>query len=74
MNKDYCPGYFDLVSGGVVAAHEDEDTNATRELEEELSIPNSKPNFLFKMKFDEPDVVRSYNYVYYLHHIGKVKP
>ena len=38
MQKDYCPGYFDLVTGGVVAASEDDDVSAQRELEEELGV------------------------------------
>ena len=38
MLKDYCPGYFDLVTGGVVGAGEDDHESATRELDEELGI------------------------------------
>jgi len=38
MQKDYCPGYYDLVTGGCVAAGEDDDESATRELKEELGI------------------------------------
>ena len=36
--KDYCPGYFDLVTGGVVGGDEDDDIGASRELEEELGL------------------------------------
>ena len=36
--KDYCPGYYDLVTGGVVDAGEDDDYSAGRELAEELGI------------------------------------
>ena len=38
IKKDYCPGYFDLATGGVVGAGEDDDISAARELEEELGI------------------------------------
>jgi hypothetical protein len=39
-NKDYCPGFIDLASGGVVGmADTDPDVNAAREIEEELGIP-----------------------------------
>jgi 8-oxo-dGTP pyrophosphatase MutT (NUDIX family) len=43
MKKDYCPGYLDLAAGGVVGFEEDEDQNAKRELEEELSIVEPNP-------------------------------
>ena len=36
--KDYCPAYYDLVTGGVVSAGEDDDISASRELEEELGL------------------------------------
>ena len=36
--KDYCPSYYDLVTGGVVSAGEDDDISAQRELQEELGI------------------------------------
>ena len=36
--KDYCPGFYDLVTGGVVDADEDDDISASRELAEELGI------------------------------------
>lgn len=32
MLKDWCPGYYDLVTGGVVGAGEDDDESAQREL------------------------------------------
>jgi 8-oxo-dGTP pyrophosphatase MutT (NUDIX family) len=38
MLKDWCPGHFDLVTGGVVGAGEDDDESAQRELLEELGI------------------------------------
>jgi len=36
--KDYCPGFYDLVTGGVVDFGEDDDVSASRELAEELGI------------------------------------
>mmetsp|Transcript_33634 Transcript_33634/g.24294 ORF Transcript_33634/g.24294 Transcript_33634/m.24294 type:complete len:107 (+) Transcript_33634:10-330(+) len=36
--KDLCPGYYDLCTGGVVGADEQDDVNAYRELEEEMGI------------------------------------
>ena len=38
MVKDYCPGYFDVASGGIVGAGESYADNARRELEEEMGI------------------------------------
>lgn len=43
MQKDYCPGYLDLAAGGIVGINEDEDTNAARELNEELGIQEPDP-------------------------------
>jgi 8-oxo-dGTP pyrophosphatase MutT (NUDIX family) len=63
-NKDYCPGYLDLAAGGVVGAHEEEDDNAIRELQEELNIEEPDPSFVFKFPYED-DNVRAWNYVYY---------
>lgn len=41
MKKDYCPGYFDLATGGVVGEGEDDDLSALREIEEEIGIKNA---------------------------------
>ena len=38
VKKDYCPGYFDLCTGGVVGEGEDDDVSAEREVEEELGV------------------------------------
>lgn len=48
MTKKWCPGYWDIVSGGVVQHNESYEENAQRELEEEfgLKVP-LKPLFLF---------------------------
>ena len=42
MKKDYCPGFFDLSTGGVVGEGEDDDLNAVREVEEEVGIANAQ--------------------------------
>ena len=41
MKKDYCAGYFDLSTGGVVGEGEDDDINAVREVEEEIGIKDA---------------------------------
>ena len=42
MQKDFFPGYYDLSTGGVVGAGEDDDMSAVREIEEELGIPDAQ--------------------------------
>lgn len=43
MRKSYCPGYYDLVTGGVMGPDDKDDyDNACRELMEELGIPEEK--------------------------------
>ena len=40
QRKSYCPGYYDLVTGGVMGPDDKDDyDNACRELMEELGIP-----------------------------------
>ena len=43
MKKDHYPGYYDLASGGVVGESDGgcDDTNAIREVEEELGLVNA---------------------------------
>jgi isopentenyldiphosphate isomerase len=54
MQKDYCPGYFDLVTGGVVGAGEDDDESASRELAEELGVQlDLKPCNIGTFKFED---------------------
>ena len=50
--KDYCPGYFDIVTGGVVGAGEDDDLGAERELEEELGLKGHKLEKVAVVKFE----------------------
>ena len=61
LTKDYCPGYFDLTTGGVVGGDEDEDEGAVRELEEEMGIKDVKLEKLPVIKF-EPGQVWAYVY------------
>ena len=53
MIKDYCPGYFDPVSGGVVQANESFEENAYRELEEEMGIHGQPLTHLFTFYFED---------------------
>ena len=41
-HKDWCPGWFDLAFGGIVAANEVDNLNlsAKREAEEEMGLPD----------------------------------
>ena len=52
MKKDYCPGYFDLSTGGVVGEGEDDDLNAVREVEEEVGIANANLEKIKVVKCD----------------------
>ena len=40
MEKRYCPGYFDDCFGGVVASNETYESNATKEILEEIGLEN----------------------------------
>ena len=53
MLKDYCPGHYDLVTGGVVGAGEDDDISAQRELEEELGLKGFALTKLFVGKYED---------------------
>ena len=54
MLKGYCPGYFELTTGGVVSAGEDDDESATRELHEELGVDlDLKQHKLGTFKFED---------------------
>ena len=53
LEKKWCPGYWDVVSGGAVQYGETYEENASRELEEEFGLKVSlKP--LFKFYFENP--------------------
>lgn len=61
-----------MTSGGVVGSEEEEDDNAVRELQEELSIPYPDPAYLFKFPYED-DYSRAWCYVYYYIYNQKVK-
>ena len=50
--KDYCPGFFDPASGGVVAAGESYEYTNTREIEEEMGIKDTKSKHLFTFYYE----------------------
>ncbi|MDA3629972.1 NUDIX domain-containing protein [Saccharopolyspora oryzae] len=61
--KDVFPGLHDCTAGGVVAAGEDPDTAAERELAEELGVRGAPVRFLFRSTF-ESGSVRYHAFVY----------
>jgi len=54
QTKDIYPGYYDVVTGGVVLKGEDYEESAYRELEEEMGITNTTLGLLFDFYFEEP--------------------
>lgn len=52
-DKDVFPGWWDLAAGGVVAAGEDSDDAAERELAEELGIVGVRPTFVHAGAHDD---------------------
>ncbi len=72
--KDYCPGYYDLVSGGVVAYGESDEENACRELEEEMGIKKSEGlKLLWRNKYEDASS-RSWGAVFLTKYDGKITP
>ena len=63
MQKDFFPGFYDLSTGGVVGAGEDDDESAVREVEEELGIPDARLEKISVTKFED-DVGRVFANVY----------
>lgn len=53
MTKDIYPGYYDVVTGGVVLAGESYEESALRELEEELGIKGIPLKTLFDFYYEE---------------------
>ena len=70
LSKEYCPGYLSAVSGGVVCEGENVESNAQKELEEELGInintTKNKLQFLRKYFFEEKNICRAWAYEYYI--------
>eukprot|EP00349_Pseudokeronopsis_sp_Brazil_P002605 CAMPEP_0202959830 /NCGR_PEP_ID=MMETSP1396-20130829/4007_1 /ASSEMBLY_ACC=CAM_ASM_000872 /TAXON_ID= /ORGANISM="Pseudokeronopsis sp., Strain Brazil" /LENGTH=73 /DNA_ID=CAMNT_0049678629 /DNA_START=228 /DNA_END=449 /DNA_ORIENTATION=- len=73
MIKDYCPGYFDLVSGGVVGADESDIENAKREIYEEIGAAEVEPRFLCRLKF-ENEKTKVWGNIYQLQYDGELRP
>jgi isopentenyldiphosphate isomerase len=53
--KDIYPGYWDVVVGGVLAAGEDYDRGARREIREELGIERVPLRRLFALRYDDAE-------------------
>ena len=56
LQKDYCPGRYDPVPGGVVGYGESYRENAVREIEEEMGIAATDLVRLFTFSFDNEQV------------------
>jgi ADP-ribose pyrophosphatase YjhB (NUDIX family) len=53
MLKDYCPGYYDPASGGVVQAGETYAHNAERELAEEMGVSGVPLEHCFTFLYED---------------------
>eukprot|EP00743_Colponemidia_sp_Colp-15_P010038 GILK01011019.1.p1 GENE.GILK01011019.1~~GILK01011019.1.p1 ORF type:complete len:181 (-),score=22.99 GILK01011019.1:201-743(-) len=53
LTKDYCPGWFDVCSGGVLQYGETYEQNAYRELEEEMGISGIQLEHHFSFLFEK---------------------
>ncbi|MGW1676162.1 NUDIX hydrolase [Saccharopolyspora sp. NPDC002376] len=69
--KDVFPGLHDCTAGGVIAAGEDPDTAAERELAEELGVRGAPVQFLFRSTFEQGSV-RYHAFVYEVRWDGPV--
>ncbi|MEW6278722.1 MAG: NUDIX domain-containing protein [Candidatus Eremiobacterota bacterium] len=72
LTKDVFPGLYDMFVGGVVESGESYDSAARREVEEELGIPDSDPEFLFEHLYQGPRN-RSFIRVYRVRWDGAVR-
>ena len=70
LTKEYCPGYLSAVSGGVLCQGETVESNAKKELEEELGINLEKTKyqlqFLRKYFYEEKGICQCWVYEYYI--------
>jgi 8-oxo-dGTP pyrophosphatase MutT (NUDIX family) len=67
MTKDIFPGFYDVVSGGVVQDGETYDESALRELEEEMGIKDVPLTYLFEFPYEDDNFKlwgRAYKCVY----------
>jgi len=71
--KDYCPGYFDVCTGGVLKSGEEYQQSAERELEEELGIHSTPVRFLFKTRYED-EVSKLWGAVFECLYDGAVTP
>ncbi|MEV0083498.1 NUDIX domain-containing protein [Saccharopolyspora sp. NPDC050642] len=61
--KDVYPGMHDCAAGGVVAAGEDPDVTAVRELAEELGVRDVPVRYLFRSTYEQ-GTVRYHGFLY----------
>lgn len=70
MTKEYCPGYLDLVIGGVVGDKEDVELSAKREVGEEIGIEiekiKDKMIYLGKTYYSD-SICKTWGYNYIIH-------
>lgn len=69
--KDVYPGMHDCTAGGVVAAGEDPDVTAERELAEELGVRDVPVRFLFRSIYEQ-GTVRYHAFLYEAHYDGPI--
>ena len=73
--KDYCPGWYDLATGGVVAHGEIEDISAIRELKEEMGVTVNSLKEHAILPFDtnyEGNISRGFGYIYSTQYDGPI--
>ena len=70
LTKEYCPGYMSDVTGGIVCEGETVESNAQKELEEELGIDISKTKnklqFLRKYFYEEKNICKVWIYEFFI--------
>ena len=70
--KDWAPGHWDAAAGGVIAAGEEPDASAVRELAEELGITGVSLTPLGNHLYED-DTVRCYEHAYEATWAGEVR-
>ncbi|CAD8109174.1 unnamed protein product [Paramecium primaurelia] len=70
QEKRYCPGYFDACFGGVVAINETYESNATKEIHEEIGLQNV--NIIPKNEFYyEDQISKIWGKIFFLYFDGE---